>query len=224
MGFDGFGEYAVDFFDGLVADNSKAYWTDHRDRYAQDVRAPMEALLAELEPEFGGTDGLGRAKVFRPFRDVRFAADKTPYKDHCGGVVERGRGGGAYYVQLDPEGLLVAGGGFHFQPDQLARFRAAVAEDRRGAELAALVADLDGGEWQRRGDRLRTKPRGYPADHPRIDLLRHRSLWLARRYPPDDGLHERTALERVRRGWRRLRALNEWFADHVGPSDMPARR
>jgi uncharacterized protein (TIGR02453 family) len=219
MRFEGFGEHAVEFYDGLVADNTKAYWTDNKVFYTEHVRAPMEALLAELEPEFGGDTGLGRAKVFRPHRDTRFAADKTPYKDHCGGVVERGRGGGAYYVQLGPNGLLVAGGGFHFEPDQLARYRAAAAEERRGGELDALVAALVEGGWQLRGTVLKTSPRGYPADHPRIGLLRHRSLWLGRTYEPDDALHDRGTLRRVRTGWRALRPVNEWFADHVGPTE-----
>src|SRR4051812_28438083 len=89
-----------------------------------DVRAPMEALLAELTPEFG--PGFGEGKVFRPYRDVRFAKDKTPYKTHCGAVIEQGRGGGAYYVEVSSAGLRVGGGCFHLQSDQLARFRQAV--------------------------------------------------------------------------------------------------
>jgi uncharacterized protein (TIGR02453 family) len=177
--FQGFGEHAVDFYDGLVADNSKAYWTDNRDVYESDVRAPMEALLAELEPEFGDKDGL-RAKVFRPYRDVRFGKDKTPYKEHCGGVIERSRGSGAFYVQLGPEGMRIGGGAFHLEPDQLGRYRVAVDEQRRGGALAKLVAKLANGGWEILGDRLKTTPRGYPADHPRIDLLRHRSAPIPR--------------------------------------------
>lgn len=106
--FAGFGEHAVEFYDGLSADNSKAYWADHVEVYRSDVRAPMEALIAELTPEFG--PGFGEGKVFRPYRDVRFARDKTPYKTHCGGVVEQGRGGGAYYVEVSSAGLRVGGG------------------------------------------------------------------------------------------------------------------
>ena len=87
MTFSGFGEYAIDFYDGLELDNSKAYWEDNKETYLRDVKAPMEALLADLEKEFGP------GKVFRPYRDVRFAKDKTPYKTHCGGVIEKGRGG-----------------------------------------------------------------------------------------------------------------------------------
>jgi uncharacterized protein (DUF2461 family) len=84
MTFTGFGEGAVEFYDGLVADNSKAYWTDQRAVYEAEVRAPMQALLAELEPEFGP------GKIFRPYRDVRFSHDKTPYKTHWWRAVTTG--------------------------------------------------------------------------------------------------------------------------------------
>jgi uncharacterized protein (TIGR02453 family) len=210
--FSGFGEYAVDFFDGLNDDNSKAYWDDHRETYQRDVRAPMEALLAELEPEFG------EGKVFRPHRDVRFAKDKTPYKTHCGAVVELGRGGGAYYVEISSDGLRVGGGSFHMEPDQLARYRTSVDEERRGEELRAILAKLTGDGWEILGNRLKSKPRGFDLDHPRIDLLRHRTIYAARVWEPDDALHERVSLDRVRGAWRRLRAFNDWCADHVGVS------
>jgi uncharacterized protein (TIGR02453 family) len=221
MAFTGFGEHAVDFYDGLVADNSKPYWEDNKHLYAADVRAPMEALLAELSPEFA--DEGCRVTVFRPYRDVRFAKDKRPYKDHCGGVIEYGRGAGAYYVEVGPAGLRVGGGCFHLQPDQLARFRAAVAEDLHGKALADIVAKLARAGWEIKGDRLRTRPRGHAPDHPRIDLLRHRSLYVMRGWEPDDALHERVSLDRVRKAFRALRPINEWARDHVGRSELPRR-
>ncbi|GLW90825.1 DUF2461 domain-containing protein [Actinokineospora globicatena] len=217
MSFDGFGEYAVDFFDGLVVDNSKAYWDANRATYDTDVRAPMTALLGELEKEFGGE--FGSPKVFRPHRDVRFAKDKRPYKDHCGGVIESGRGSGAYYVEVGPDGLRVGGGCFHMESDQLARFRAAVAEEIHGDPLRDILAELERAGWKILGDRLKTAPRGYAKDHPRLDLLQYRSVYAARVWPPDDTLHERGCLTRVRTAWRQLRAFNEWASDHVGLTD-----
>ncbi|MPZ81165.1 MAG: TIGR02453 family protein [Actinophytocola sp.] len=219
--FEGFGEHAVDFYDGLAADNSKSYWTDNKATYLTDVRAPMEALLAELTAEFA-TD-FGSATVFRPYRDVRFAKDKTPYKTHCGGVIEPGRGAGAYYVELGPEGVRTGGGCFHLHADQLARFRTAVAEEIHGEALGKILTKLEKAGWEIKGDRLATKPRGYPADHPRLDLLRYRSVYAARTWPPDDVLHERVLLDRVRKAWRAVRAFNEWARDHVGITEQPRR-
>jgi uncharacterized protein (TIGR02453 family) len=219
--FTGFGEHAVDFYDGLIADNSKAYWTDNREVYESDVRAPMQALLDDMAAEFGE---FGSAKIFRPYRDVRFAKDKTPYKTHCGAVIEPGRGAGAYYVQLGPEGLLLAGGSFHTTPDQLRRLRESVADDLRGSGLEKILATLRRQGWDIHGERLKTVPRGYDADHQRIELLRHKSLYAGTSYEPDDALHGPETADRVRSRWRQVRKLNEWAADHIGMAEEQIRR
>jgi uncharacterized protein (TIGR02453 family) len=214
--FEGFGDAAVEFFEGLEADNSKAYWVDHSAIYREHVRQPMEALLAELEPEFG--PGFGAGKVFRPYRDVRFSRDKAPYKTHCGAVIEQSRGGGAYYVELSANGLRVAGGCFHTEADQLARLRTAVQEEIHGERLRVLLDRLVGCGWQVAGDTLKSRPRGVPADHPRLSLLRHRTLYVSRSWEPDDLLHEPACAQRIRQSWTQLRELNQWCADHVGTS------
>lgn len=219
--FDGFGEGAIDFFEGLEADNSKAYWNDNRALYREHVRGPMEALLAELEPAFA--PGFGAGKVFRPHRDVRFSNDKSPYKTHCAAVVEPGRGSGAFYVEISAAGMLVAGGCLHTEPDQLTRFRTAVDTDLHGEQLRRHVDELTEQGWHLTGDRLATRPRGVSADHPRLDLLRHRTLYAWWAAEPDDALHSRSCLERVRHCWQRLRPLNEWCAAHVGVTERRRR-
>jgi uncharacterized protein (TIGR02453 family) len=219
--FTGFGEHAIDFYDGLGADNSKAYWTDNRAVYESDVRIPMQALLDDLVAEFGD---FGTSKIFRPYRDVRFGKDKTMYKTHCGAVVEPGRGAGAFYVQLSSDGLLVAGGSFHTSPDQLRRLRESVADDLRGKGLELVLAKLRKQGWDIRGERLKTTPRGYDAGHPRIELLRHKSLYASTNYEPDDALHEPETAKRVRTRWRQVRSLNEWAADHIGRAEEPDNR
>ncbi|MBB4681682.1 uncharacterized protein (TIGR02453 family) [Crossiella cryophila] len=211
MGFTGFGEHAVDFYDGLEADNSKAYWTDHKDTYDQDVRAPMLAMLAELEEEFGA------GKLFRPYRDVRFSHDKSPYKTAAGALAGGELGESTYYVQISANGLMLAGGCYRLATDQVARYRTAVAEDRRGGELVKVLAKLTKAGWSVQGDVMKTRPRGVEADHPRLDLLRHRSLHASRAWEPGDYLHERECLTRVRKHWRALAPLTAWLADHVGP-------
>lgn len=221
MRFDGFGAGAVDFFEGLEADNSKAYFRDNGELYRRDVRGPMEALLAELADEFA--PGFGTGKVFRPHRDVRFAADKSPYKTTCAAVVEPGRGGGAYYVEISADGLLVAGGCFHTESDQLARLRAAMDEQVHGQRLRALLGELDALGWEITGSTLRTRPRGYRGDHPRLDLLRHRTLYAQVHRPPDEDLHERALLGQVRERWHQLDGFNRWVADHVGTTEKRRR-
>ena len=129
MSFQGWRAEALEFFDGLEADNSKAYWQRNKNVYEELVRAPMEELLAELEPEWG------EGRIFRPYRDIRFSRDKSPYKTHIAAVVGEG------YVQLSAEGLGAGCGMWEMAPDQLERYRSAVDDDRSGEELMGLVAE-----------------------------------------------------------------------------------
>lgn len=212
--FEGFPEEALVFYEGLEADNTKAYWTDHKAVYDRAVKAPMEALLAQLEPEFGP------ATFFRPYRDVRFSKDKTPYKTHAGAVVVDERHG-ALYVQLDAEGLYVGGGYWHTQTDQVQRFRAAVDDDRSGRQLVAVLEGLS--DWTVIGERLKRLPKPYPPEHPRADLLHHKSLAVGHRFEPAEWLHQEECLDRVATAWREVAPLNAWLTRHVGPTQTPPR-
>jgi uncharacterized protein (TIGR02453 family) len=207
--FAGFPDQALVFYEGLEADNSKPYWTDHKPEYETCVRAPMEALLAELEPEFGSW------KLFRPYRDVRFSKDKTPYKTSIAAVAGSAPAG-TLYVQLSANGLVVGGGIRHPAPDQLERLRRAVADDVQGAALHRAVTALGKTGYEVDGDRMTRPPRGYPADHPRAEMLRYRSVVAYRTWLPEPWLHDRTALRRVRDGWRALAPLNTWIAANLG--------
>lgn len=215
MAFTGWPSEAIDFFVGLEADNSKAYWTANRARYDEAVRGPLLALAAEVEAEFGPLH------LFRPYRDVRFSRDRSPYKTAAGAVTE-GEGGEAYYVQISSAGLMAASGQYQMATDQLARFRAAVDDDATGPEVATateqLVAD---GYTIGAMDELKTAPRGYPRDHPRIHLLRRKGLMASRSFEPAGWLATPAALDRVLDCWRACGALNRWLATHVGPSQAP---
>jgi uncharacterized protein (TIGR02453 family) len=212
MTFEGFPERALVFYEGLRADNTKAYWSDHRDVYDTCVKAPMEALLEQLEPEFGA------AKFFRPYRDVRFAKDKTPYKDHAGAVAHDIDGSTGLYVQLGADGLYVAGGSWHLASDQVARLRTAVDDEATGSRLTKVLTKLDRGGWRIGGDRLVRVPKPYDADHPRADLLRAKSLSANRAFEPDEWLHTAECGDRIAEAWRSLAPLNDWLRRHVGPS------
>jgi len=212
MTFQGFPEAALIFYEGLEADNSKTYWTAHKQVYDEQVRAPMQALLDDLQPEFGA------AKLYRPFRDVRFSKDKTPYKTSVAASV------GEYYVQLTADGLMVGGGIYHTAPDQVARLRRAVDDDVQGPALERLVEILRGRKWSVDGERLATKPRGFDADHPRIDLLRYKSMIAFQHWQPAPWLHTAKARTRVRDAWRELGDLTAWLSANVGPSSEQRRR
>jgi uncharacterized protein (TIGR02453 family) len=208
-GFSGFPVAALDFYDDLEVDNTRSFWEQHRAVYDEAVRAPMLALTAALAPEFGA------AKVFRPYRDVRFAKDKTPFKTHQGAFVPAGPSTG-FYVEVSPRGVRTGAGFYRADPPQLAAYRAAVAHDLTGAQLDQIVTGLRAGGWDVGGDRLKTSPRGYDADHPRIDLLRHRSLYAGRSLGFEPVIHSPELLDRVRDDWRALQPLVAWLAANCG--------
>ena len=212
MVFHGWQAEALEFFDGLEADNSKAYWQRNKDVYETLVRAPMEELLVELEPEWG------EGRIFRPYRDIRFSADKSPYKTSIAATVGDG------YLQLTAEGLGAGCGMWELASDQLERYRKAVDADRPGKRLTSLVAEARAaGLDVTAHDELKTAPRGYPKDHPRIDLLRYKGLISWREWPAGAWLGTKKAKERVAEFFRLSRPLNEWLRTNVGTSTLPKR-
>ncbi len=216
MTFGGIPLRACEFYAGLEADNSRAYWNAHKATYERDVKAPLQALAELVEAEFG------EPKLFRAHRDVRFSADKSPYKEHQGLVVGQPPALG-YYVQISADGLAL-GGGFHAaSPAQTAAWRAAVDAVGSGAALARAVdaTVADGAEI--RGDRVKTTPRGYAADHPRIDLLRLKELMLIWHVGTPDWLETPAAADHIVRRWRTLTPIITWLGEHLPPVQRPTR-
>ncbi|NEA31411.1 DUF2461 domain-containing protein [Streptomyces sp. SID13031] len=208
MSFTGFPAAALDFYDDLEMDNSKTFWTANKQVYEESVRAPMVALLAGLEEEFGA------AKIFRPYRDVRFAKDKTPYKTAQGAFIALGPSTG-YYVQVAAPGVRVGAGFYEAPADRLARIRTAIDEDRRGKELEKLLAELQSAGWDLGGEKLKTTPRGYNADHPRIDLLRHKSMTLGKSYGFEPIIHTAALANEIRQAWRATAPFLDWVTTNA---------
>ncbi len=176
------------FFLGLRANNNKAYFEAHRKQYEAEVKAPMLALLADLEAEFGPPH-----RVSRPNRDIRFSADKSPYKLNI-------------YADLDRGGV---------DDVQLQRLREAVAGERSGKELAGIVAGLRRKGYDVEGKELKRVPPPYPQDHPRADLLRHKRLIYWKRWPAEPWIATSKAKDRVAQVWRDGADLNSWMSKHL---------
>jgi len=206
MAFGGWPAAAIEFYAGLEDDNSKAYWTSHKAVYEEKVLHPMTELLEQLAPEFG------EPKIFRPYRDIRFSTDKTPYKTHIGATI-----GGTAYVQLSADGLSAGTGRWRLDPAQIARYRAAVAADSSGHELEAIIAVIEkaGHEVHGHGT-LKSAPRGYPPDHPRIGLLRHKGLTAWQHWEPAPWLQTASAAQRLQAFFRTGAAVSSWLSSNVG--------
>ncbi len=206
--FNGFPEAALDFYDDLEMDNTKSFWEEHRATYDEAVAAPMKALVGELEPEFGP------AKVFRPYRDVRFAKDKTPYKTHQGAFIPRGPSTG-FYVQVGAAGVRVGVGFYEATSDRLASIRAAIDDVGHGSDLESILEALTSAGWTLGGEKLKTAPRGYDVDHPRIALLRHKSMSLGKDIGFEPVIHSAALLDRVRDDWREATPFVDWVLAHA---------
>jgi uncharacterized protein (TIGR02453 family) len=216
--FSGFPAATFAWFAGLEADNSKRYFTANRDTYDRAVRGALEVMLEDFADELGG-----RVRMFRQHRDIRFSADKSPYKTTTYGlIVERPGGLPALYAQLSARGLF-AGTGYHvLAADQLTRFRDAIVDDAAGPALERTMATADAAGIETYGEALKIAPRGYPRDHPRVRLLRHKSLIAGRRLDPGPrGIARDAALDHGRATWAACGPLNAWLDQHVGPSDIP---
>ena len=207
--FTGFPEAALDFYDDLEIDNSKVFWEAHKATYRAAVAEPIRALTDALADEFGP------AKIFRPHRDVRFSKDKAPYKTHQGAFVAVAPATG-YYVQIGAPGVRVGAGFYEATPARLVEIRKSIDHDRSGPKLESLLRRLTGDGWEIAGDRLKTAPRGYDVAHPRIELLRHRSLSVGRDYGFDEIIHSAELVDRVRRDWRATVPFVEWIAARTG--------
>jgi uncharacterized protein (TIGR02453 family) len=204
--FDGIPTAALDFYEDLEADNTKAFWAARKQVYEESVRTPLTALAAELEKDYGP------AKLFRPYRDVRFAKDKTPYKTHQGVWF----GESSMYLHVSAAGLLVAGGYWETSSDQVQRLRRGVADDVAGPALDRVLTAARRKGLVVGGHQLTRVPPGYDKEHPRADLLRYKTLTASREVGCPDWLSTPKAKSEIVRLWRGVAPLVAWLDTHVG--------
>jgi uncharacterized protein (TIGR02453 family) len=209
--FRGWPPEALDFLRELEDDNDRDWFKANRARYDEHLVAPALALAEELSD-------FGRPHLFRPWNDTRFRPG-PPIKEHLGLAIGYG-GAGGYYVELSLDGLLVAAGMHMPARDQLERLRRGIDAPRTSAALTRAIERARQAGLALNEPELVRAPRGYPADHPRLDLLRHRRLTVARRHELRPWLHRPQAEARIREGLAAASPLVRWLRRHVGPSQL----
>jgi uncharacterized protein (TIGR02453 family) len=221
--FDGFADSGARFFKALAKKNERTWFLAHKAEFEEGWNAPMKLLLADVRDAIDGAYphlDLAEPKVFRIFRDVRFSKDKAPYKTHIGGFLPLERSGKkatdlpmALYFHVGANETLGAAGHYMMEPDSLARFRAAVADDKRGKELEKILASLKKKGFRARShEMLKRVPKGFPSDHPRAELLKGKGL-VAEFPPVPAALLTKPALTKwVAGACRRAAPLVEWLA------------
>lgn len=214
MSFTGFPAEAFEFYERLGLDNSRTFWQANKGTYDTAVKQPMLDFI-EAIGEYGPLH------MFRPYRDVRFAKDKTPYKDHAGAYGES-QGGTGYYIHLGASSMFTGAGYYNMATDQLERFRAAIDGEATGAELDQLARAVEKkGLTLGSMTELKTAPRGFPKDHPRIEFLRRKGLFAGKEFPLAKWMHGKGALAKLMEVWHDAAPLTEWLDAYVGPSTLP---
>lgn len=171
----------LDFLNNLKKNNTRVWFAANRTAYDSAFWNIMDMTVFLLDHLQTFDDTLTALEpkdcIFRIFRDLRFAADKSPFKTNFGIFIKRGGRkipGAGYYLHIEPGSCMLSGGIYMPPPHELAAVRAAIAKnpDRMRQLLSEpKLADEFGHLW---GDAVKTAPRGYPKDHPAIDLIRHK--------------------------------------------------
>jgi len=216
-GFRGFPPGALDFLRELEDNNERDWFKANRSRYDEQLVAPARALGEELE-----ASGFGRPHLFRPWNDTRFHPG-PPIKEQLGLAVGY-EGAGGFYVELSLDGLFVAAGLHNPAPDQVERMRRLVNDGRSAAALTRAIAAAEGAGLRLNEPALVRAPRGYPADHPRIELLRHRALTVSQRHRLAGWIHRPSAGARIRTQLDAAAPLVRWLRERVGPTERPRAR
>jgi uncharacterized protein (TIGR02453 family) len=211
--FDGYPVEAIEFLRELEDNNDRDWFKANRARYDELLVAPTKALAEDL-------GDLGRTHMFRPFNDTRFH-QRPPIKEHVGLAVGY-EGAGGYYVELSLDGLLLAAGLHNPQADQVERIRRGVDDARTAGALRAAITRAERAGLELSAPDLKRAPRGYPQDHPRLDLLRRRRLVVTRRDQLGAWLHRPAAGRRIREQLDAATPFVRWLRSHVGPSTRNA--
>jgi len=226
--FTGFPPNGIDFLAGLAANNTKAYFDGNRGAYANDVAAPLRALVTAVGQRL--CDGTGRDVCFEPAvgkslfrinRDTRFSADKTPYHPWVDAIWWAGlsdaRRAPAFIFRLSADGLVAGAGITGLRDTQLERYRTAVAGDSTGRALcdlldvlAAVLPDVQVTEPARK-----RVPAPYPQDHPRRDLLRCDSLHASVQRAHPATLDSAEFADTLTGLLAPFAPLHRWLVDHL---------
>lgn len=223
MAFEGFPKGTTRFLRDLTAHNDKVWFDAHRERFAEVWTDPAKEFVSTVGPMLRklvktiGYDPRTPGSLMRQHRDTRFSADKSPYKTHFDlwfwDGDERGFGRPGFYFRLTADELMCGAGMHVFEEDQLVKYRAAVADAKRGAALAKLVealradgVDVGREEWKR-------VPKGFAPDHPRAELLRFGALHAGRTTPVPAELGSAALVDVVVERFREVNKVRAWLAD-----------
>ena len=224
--FGGFPKGTAKFLRGLSKNNEKAWFEAHRGDYQTGYVEPalafVEAIGSRLqkispsisfEPKINGS-------LFRINRDVRFAKDKRPYKDHIDLWFwhgdKRGWASPGFFFRMFSDRLILGAGMHRFEKPQLEKFRSAVVDARAGKSLAKTVQQVrKAGPYEIGSATRKSVPRGFNAAHERAEYLLHEGLFATFEGEPG-GISERPDFVNFCVGhFRAMWPISDWLLKEV---------
>jgi uncharacterized protein (TIGR02453 family) len=219
--FTGFPVETFRFLLELTANNAKPWFDAHRADYEAYYLRPamafIEAIGPRLQREVSASvhyEARINGSLFRINRDIRFSADKTPYKDHLDMSFWQGDKRGwlspGFYLRLTMDRLTIGAGLIHLAKEQLPAYRAAVLDSKYGPELAEIVAGIEAAGYGVSGAQRKTVPKGFDPGHERARFLRHEGLFAADHGDIPDEISTPGFVDYCLERYKAFKPLNDW--------------
>ncbi|GAF87834.1 unnamed protein product [marine sediment metagenome] len=221
--FSGFGPETIKFLAALGKNNTKAWFDENRAAYdahyvtpARDIIEAVAGPLRKIAPDICAEPRIN-GSIFRVNRDIRFSADKTPYKDHIDIWFWEGPRKGAvsgFFLRLTATDLIVGAGAHRFDREKLASWRNAVVAPETGNQIQKIIEALEKKGHSASGMHYSKLPRGFAPNNPAQEaLLRHNALWVSREQPHPAGTGSAALVDYCMDYWTDVAPLHRWLTD-----------
>ena len=179
------------FLKDLKNNNTREWFTDNKPRY-EEAKANFEEFVAELIQKISKFDPaigelVAKKTIFRIHRDVRFSKDKSPYKINMGAHLSAHRSKvhdrAGYYLQLQPGNTFLAGGAYDPGNPWITQIRKEIDYNTKEFKKLINSASFKKHFGEIHGEQLKTAPKGFPKDHPELDLLKYKSYLVMNKVP-----------------------------------------
>jgi uncharacterized protein (TIGR02453 family) len=225
--FNGFPKECVTFYTELQKNNTKTWFNEHKREYEQFVMAPacdfvgeMGNALKTLAPSIVADPRVNKS-IFRPYRDIRFSKDKTPYKTHLGIFFWEGHLAKmdcpGFYFHLEPPMVMLGVGNHCFSKHILELYRDSVVDPKFGKALAKAVQKVQSkGDYEIGEKQYKKVPRGYDKNHENADLLLMGGLTAAFSTQIPEALHSKDFIHYALEKFKDMSPIHTWLLEMIG--------
>jgi len=219
--FSGFPKGCVKFFRDLAAHNTKAWYEGHKEEYERFVKTPAVQFvvavgdrLRAIAPDIHAEPAINKS-IFKINRDVRFSADKSPYKAYLGIWLWEGQGPrmecSGFYLHVEPPRIQLGAGIYMFSKTALDQFRRAVVDAQRGPELTRVAAALEKAGYPLGGSYYKKAPAGYDPQHANARFLLYNGLYATDESPIPQEFYSRKFIDYCVRRYNVMAPLHSWL-------------